>query len=173
MLFKFHNDECFLYFYHMKMQFWSVGKAHEAYAKAGIEEFSKRLNNYFPADWLIIAPPKNAGTLSESELKKAEATAILALLQKDDYLVLLDERGKNFSSPELAQWIQQRANSSTKRIVFLIGGAFGVDETITKRADLVWSLSRLVFPHMLVRLILAEQVYRACTILRNEKYHHS
>lgn len=173
MLFKFHNDECFLYFYHMKMQFWSVGKAHEAYAKTGIEEFSKRLNNYFPADWLIIAPPKNAGTLSESELKKAEATAILALLQKDDHLVLLDERGKNFSSPELAQWIQQRANSSTKRIVFLIGGAFGVDETITKRADLVWSLSRLVFPHMLVRLILAEQVYRACTILRNEKYHHS
>jgi len=173
MLFKFHNDECFLYFYRMKMQFWSVGKAHEAYAKAGIEEFSKRLNNYFPADWLIIAPPKNAGTLSEAELKKAEASAILGQLQKDDHLILLDERGKNLSSPELAQWIQQRANSSTKRIVFLIGGAFGVDEMVTKRADLVWSLSRLVFPHMLVRLILAEQVYRACTILRNEKYHHS
>lgn len=173
MLFKFHNDECFLYFYRMKMQFWSVGKAHETYAKAGIEEFSKRLNNYFPADWLIIPAPKNAGTLSEAELKKAEATAILAQLQKDDHLILLDERGKNLSSPELAQWIQQRANSSTKRIVFLIGGAFGVDDTVSKRADLVWSLSRLVFPHMLVRLILAEQVYRACTILRNEKYHHS
>jgi 23S rRNA (pseudouridine1915-N3)-methyltransferase len=86
--------------------------------------------------------------------------------------VLLDERGKNFTSPQLANFIQQRANESTKKIVFLIGGAFGVDASITQRANLVWSLSNLVFPHMLVRLILAEQVYRACTILRNEKYHH-
>lgn len=154
------------------MQFWSVGKAHEAYAKPGIEEFTKRLNNYFSTDWLLIAPPKNAGNLSETELKKAEGLLLLAQLQKEDYLILLDERGKLFSSPELAQWLQQRANESTKRIVFLIGGAFGVDETVMKRADHTWSLSRLVFPHMLVRLILAEQVYRACTILRNEKYHH-
>jgi 23S rRNA (pseudouridine1915-N3)-methyltransferase len=157
----------------MKIQFWSVGKPHEPYAKAGIEEFTKRLNNYFIADWHIIASPKNAASLSETELKKAEAAVILQQLQKDDHLVLLDERGKQFSSPELAQWLQQRANESTKRIVFLIGGAFGVDETVMKRADHTWSLSKLVFPHMLVRLILAEQVYRACTILRNEKYHHS
>jgi 23S rRNA (pseudouridine1915-N3)-methyltransferase len=157
----------------MKLQFWSIGKPHEAYAKAGIEEFTKRLNNYFTADWHIIPSPKNAANLSETDLKKAEATIILQQLQKDDYLILLDERGKQFSSPELAQWLQQRANESTKRIVFLIGGAFGVDETVMKRADHKWSLSKLVFPHMLVRLILAEQVYRACTILRNEKYHHS
>jgi 23S rRNA (pseudouridine1915-N3)-methyltransferase len=157
----------------MKIQFWSVGKAHEVYAKAGIEEFTKRINNYFPADWHIIATPKNAGSLSETELKKAEAAIILPQLQKDDFLVLLDERGKMINSPELAQWIQQRANGSTKRIIFLIGGAFGVDDSIMKRADSNWSLSKLVFPHMLVRLILAEQVYRACTILRNEKYHHN
>ncbi len=157
----------------MKMQFWSVGKVHETYAKAGIEEFTKRLNNYFSADWHIISSPKNAANLSEPDLKKAEAAIILQQLQKDDYLILLDERGKQLSSPELAQWIQQRANESTKRIVFLIGGAFGVDETVMKRADYTWSLSKLVFPHMLVRLVLAEQVYRACTILRNEKYHHS
>ncbi len=157
----------------MKMQFWSVGKVHETYAKAGIEEFTKRLNKYFSADWHIISSPKNAANLSEPDLKKAEAAIILQQLQKDDYLILLDERGKQLSSPELAQWIQQRANESTKRIVFLIGGAFGVDETVMKRADYTWSLSKLVFPHMLVRLVLAEQVYRACTILRNEKYHHS
>ncbi|MES2003465.1 MAG: 23S rRNA (pseudouridine(1915)-N(3))-methyltransferase RlmH [Bacteroidota bacterium] len=156
----------------MKIQFWSVGKPHEAYARPGIEEFTKRLNNYFSTDWHIIAPPKNAANLSETELKKAEALLILSQLQKDDYLLLLDERGKMFSSPELAKWMQQRANESTKRIVCLIGGAFGVDETVMKRADQTWSLSKLVFPHMLVRLILAEQVYRACTILRNEKYHH-
>lgn len=157
----------------MKIQLWSVGKPHEAYAKAGIDDFTKRINNYFPAGWQIIPPPKNAANLSETDLKKAEAVIILAQLQKDDYLVLLDERGKAFSSPELARWIQQRANESTKRIVFLVGGAFGVDEAVMKRADHTWSLSRLVFPHMLVRLILAEQVYRACTILRNEKYHHN
>ena len=157
----------------MKIQLWSVGKPHEAYIKAGVEDFTKRINNYFPAGWNIIPPPKNAAHLSEIELKKAEATIILTQLQKDDYLVLLDERGKISSSPELAQWIQNRANDSVKRIVFLIGGAFGVDASVMKRADHIWSLSKLVFPHMLVRLILSEQVYRACTILRNEKYHHN
>lgn len=98
---------------------------------------------------------------------------ILEQIRKEDLLVLLDERGKQLSSPELAQFIQQKANSSVKNLVFLIGGAFGVDNAVTQRADFVWSLSKLVFPHMLVRLILAEQVYRACTILKNEKYHHS
>ena len=156
----------------MKIQFWSVGKPHEAYAKAGIEEFTKRITNYFSAEWHIISPPKNAGNLAETELKKAEAALILTQLQKDDYLILLDERGKILSSPELAQWIQQRANESSKRLIFLIGGAFGVEDTVMKRANYTWSLSKLVFPHMLVRLILAEQIYRACTILRNEKYHH-
>lgn len=156
----------------MKIQFWSIGKPHEAYAKSGIEEFTKRINNYFTADWHIIPPVKNAANLSESELKKVEAAVVIQQIQKDDYLILLDERGKQFSSPELAQWIQQRANESTKRVIFLIGGAFGVDDSVMKRADHTWSLSKLVFPHMLVRLVLAEQVYRACTILRNEKYHH-
>ena len=157
----------------MKIQFWSVGKTHEAYVKSGVEEFTKRINNYFTADWLIISSPKNAAKLSQIELKKAEALVILNQIQKDDYLILLDERGKQISSPEVAKWIQKRANASTKRIVFLIGGAFGVDQSVMQRADLTWSFSPLVFPHMLVRLILSEQVYRACTILRNEKYHHN
>lgn len=157
----------------MKIQFWSVGKAHEPYVKAGVEDFTRRINNYFSTDWHMIAPPRNAAALSEPELKKAEAALILQQLQKDDHLVLLDERGRSFSSPELAQWMQQRANESTRRLIFLIGGAFGVDDTVMKRVNLSWSLSRLVFPHMLVRLILSEQVYRACTILRNEKYHHA
>lgn len=157
----------------MKIQLWSVGKPHETYAKAGIEEFTKRINNYFTTSWHIIPPQKNAATLSENDLKKAEALGILQQLQKDDYLVVLDERGKQLSSPELAHWIQLRANESTRRLIFLIGGAFGVDETIIKRADFTWSLSKLVFPHMLVRLLLSEQIYRACTILRNEKYHHN
>jgi 23S rRNA (pseudouridine1915-N3)-methyltransferase len=157
----------------MKILFLSVGKPHEAYVHAGIEDFTNRITKYFPVAWQLIPAPKNAASLQESALKKAEALAIIQQLQPDDYLILLDERGSQLDSPGLAKQLQQRANESTKRLVFLIGGAFGVDETISKRANMVWSLSKLVFPHMLVRLILAEQVYRACSILRNEKYHHA
>jgi 23S rRNA (pseudouridine1915-N3)-methyltransferase len=156
----------------MKLSFWSVGKAHDGYVKGGIEEFTKRLSNYFPVQWNIIPVPKNAGMLSETDLKKREAETILSFLKEGDYLVALDERGKELTSEGLAQFIQQRANESTKNIVFLIGGAFGLDEKVLKAAKLKWSLSQLTFPHQLVRLILAEQVYRACTILQNEKYHH-
>lgn len=156
----------------MKFQLWSIGKQHEAYVKMGVEDFTKRINNYFSADWTIIPPLKNAANLSESDLKRKEGEVILNMLQKDDYLVLLDERGKSFTSEKLAEFIQQRANESTKNVIFLIGGAFGVDEAVSKRSNYKWSLSQLVFPHQLVRLILSEQVYRACTILRNEKYHH-
>jgi 23S rRNA (pseudouridine1915-N3)-methyltransferase len=156
----------------MKLLFLSVGKPHETYVQSGIEEFTGRVGKYFPVSWQLISAPKNAANMSELALKKAEALAILQQLQSDDQLVLLDERGQQFNSPGVSQLIQQKGNESCKRLVFLIGGAFGVDETITKRANTVWSLSKLVFPHMLVRLILTEQVYRACSILKNEKYHH-
>ncbi|HMU72039.1 MAG TPA: 23S rRNA (pseudouridine(1915)-N(3))-methyltransferase RlmH [Ferruginibacter sp.] len=156
----------------MKFQFWTVGKDHEPYVKDGILQFTKRIGNYYPVQWNIIPSPKNAAMLSEMDLKKKEGETILDFLAKDDYLVLLDERGKQLRSEELASFIQQRANESAKNIVFLIGGAFGVSEAVQQRANYTWSLSKLVFPHQLVRLILAEQVYRACSINRNEKYHH-
>ena len=156
----------------MKIQFCSVGKPHEALVKAGIDDFTKRANNYFKTEWQILAPAKNAGALSEQEQKKKEAQLILQHINTDDCLILLDERGKQLSSEGLADLLQQKANAAAKRLIFLIGGAYGVDEAVMKRADFTWSLSALVFPHQLVRLILAEQVYRACTILRNEKYHH-
>ena len=156
----------------MKIQLMSVGKLHEPYIKQGVDDFTARICKYFPAAWQIIAPPKNAAVMDEKELKKQEAKIIIQNLTNDDCLILLDERGKQFSSPELAQFIQQRANESSKRLVFLIGGAYGADESIMKRANYTWNLSKLVFPHMLARLILAEQLYRACTILKNEKYHH-
>lgn len=157
----------------MKFQFWSVGKNHEPYVKEGIELFTKRISNYYPVAWNIIPMPKNAASLSETDLKKKEGEIISGLLQKDDYLVLLEETGRMQGSEDLANFIQQRANESTKAIVFLIGGAHGVSDDIKKRANYKWSLSKLVFPHQLVRLILAEQIYRACSINRNEKYHHS
>ena len=157
----------------MKIHLWSIGKNHEPHVKLGVEDFTNRISKYFKVEWNIIATPKNAGLLKETDLKKKEGEILLNLLTKDDFLVALDERGKQMSSEALAHFIQQRANESTKRIIFLIGGAFGIDEAVLKRADFKWSLSQLVFPHQLVRMILAEQVYRACTILRNEKYHHT
>ena len=156
----------------MKLSLWSIGKNNESYVKEGLEEFTKRLSKYFSVEWNIIPTPKNAGMMSEMDLKKKEGEIILQWLKPDDYLIALDERGKSFTSEGLANLLKQRATESTKNVVFLIGGAFGIDESVLQRAKVKWSLSQLTFPHQLVRLILAEQLYRACTILRNEKYHH-
>ena len=153
----------------MKLSICSVGKAHESFVKEGVEQFTKRISHYYPIDWQILSPSK----LTEpNQIKKAEAATILKALSAKDILILLDETGKMISSPGLAKLIQQNANQSAQRIVFLIGGAYGVDDDIKSRANFTWSLSELVFPHMLVRLILSEQLYRACSILANEKYHH-
>jgi 23S rRNA (pseudouridine1915-N3)-methyltransferase len=157
----------------MKISLWSIGKGNDPYVQDGITEFTKRISRYFPVEWNIIAPPKNAGLLSEKDLRAKESALVMAALRTDDFLVALDERGRSLSSEGLAQFIQQRATEGKKNLVFLIGGAYGLDEEIKKRADFLWSLSALTFPHQLVRLILSEQVYRACSILRNEKYHHS
>jgi len=153
----------------MKISIWSVGKNHEAYIKDGVAEFTKRISHYYPIDWLIIAPSKATQPIA---IKKEEAQNIMKPMASTDVLILLDETGKMLNSPGLAQLIQQKANQSAQRIIFLIGGAYGVSDDIKKRANHTWSLSQLVFPHMLVRLILSEQIYRACSILANEKYHH-
>ncbi|MEP7252352.1 MAG: 23S rRNA (pseudouridine(1915)-N(3))-methyltransferase RlmH [Ginsengibacter sp.] len=157
----------------MKIMLWAIGKANESLVKEGVDIFTKRISHYYPVEWKIFAGAKNASSPSEEEVKKAQAQSILNILQKDDVIVALDERGKQMSSPELAAFIQQKANESTRNLIFLIGGAYGLHESLLNRASYKWSLSKLVFPHQLVRLILAEQIYRACTITRNEKYHHS
>ena len=159
----------------MKLLLWSIGKTHEPYVIGGIEDFTKRIGRYFPVEWNLIAPPKNAASLSPSDMKRKEGEILQGQLSglKDHYLVTLDEYGKQFTSEGLARFLQGRANDSSKDIVFLIGGVFGLDETILRLSDLRWSLSQLTLPHQLVRLILTEQIYRACTILRNEKYHHA
>jgi len=157
----------------MRIQLWSVGRDNEPFIDHGVKQFTKRINNYFPATWKIIPLPKNSASLPENEMKRKEAEVLFKLLDDSYFLVVLDEHGKALTSPQLASFLQQRANESSKDLVFLIGGAYGIDNEILKRANYVWSLSKLTFPHQLVRLIVAEQLYRACTILRNEKYHHS
>jgi 23S rRNA (pseudouridine1915-N3)-methyltransferase len=156
----------------MKLIFWTIGGKNEPYVKDGIELFTSRIEKYFPCEWKIIAPPKNAASMEEAMQRDAESRLFLEAIDPVDYVVLLDERGRMLDSPGLAGILQERALNGAKRVHFLIGGAFGVNEALRKRADFMWQLSKLVFPHQLVRLILAEQVYRACSIIRGEKYHH-
>lgn len=156
----------------MKIEFWSIGKQHEASIKDAIEDYTSRIKKYAPVKWEIIPVPKNAQAMSELEQKKQEAKMILDKLDSDMVLVALDEYGKEMSSTELANFLTKKADLGAKKIIFLIGGAFGIDKTLLEKAHHTWSLSKLTFPHQLVRLILAEQVYRAFSITRNEKYHH-
>ena len=156
----------------MKICFWAIGKSNEMYVNEGVKEFTNRVQKYFPVEWTIFPVPKNAAVMGEDDLKKKEADMLLAQIKKDDFIIALDEFGRQLDSVELATFIQTRANESVKRIIFIIGGAFGLHTSLLKISNYKWSLSRLTFPHQLVRLILAEQVYRACTILKNVKYHH-
>jgi 23S rRNA (pseudouridine1915-N3)-methyltransferase len=156
----------------MKISFWSIGKAHEASLKVAIEDFTKRISHYYPAGWNIIPAPKNSSNFPKAELVKKEAALVESLLKPDDYLIILDEKGKQLRSVELSNLIVKCGNESVKHLVFLIGGAYGIDRQLHQKAKKVISLSPLTFPHQLVRLILAEQVYRACTIMKNENYHH-
>jgi 23S rRNA (pseudouridine1915-N3)-methyltransferase len=157
----------------VKIHFWSIGKSHDLYVNLGIETFSKRISHYYNVEWKIISSGKSTPGTSVIELKRNEGDNILKLLDASDVLIVLEEKGKQLTSEKLAELIQLYANKSAKNLVFLVGGAYGIDQKIINRANFVWSLSQLVFPHQLVRLILAEQVYRACTIIRNEKYHHT
>ena len=156
----------------MKIEFWSIGKQHDPSIKDAIEDYSARIKKYAPIQWEILPVPKNAGMLSENDLKRLESKMILEWLDKDTVLIALDEYGKEMGSVGLADFIVKKGNMGSKKLVFLIGGAFGLDEAVLNRADHKWSLSKLTFPHQIVRLLLAEQIYRAYTIIKNEKYHH-
>lgn len=156
----------------MKIHFWSVGKTHDTDYKNAIEDFTKRISKYYSVEWKIISSAKQNANTQIADIKKQESEKILSFLLKDDFVVLLDERGKSFSSITLSNFIEEKAMNRVKNLIFIIGGAFGVDEMLFTRAQFVWKLSDLIFPHQIVRLILAEQVYRACSILSNEKYHH-
>jgi 23S rRNA (pseudouridine1915-N3)-methyltransferase len=157
----------------MKIHLWSVGKKNERQYDEAINDFTQRISRYFPVEWKLLSPAKSSDANDTNQQKLEEAQYILNALKPDYVLVTLDEKGQQLTSEKLAALLQHKANSSTKNLVFLIGGAFGVDKSILLRSEFTWSLSDLVFPHQLVRLILAEQIYRACTINRNEKYHHT
>lgn len=145
----------------------AVGKKHEAWVQEGIERYEKRLKKPYDTEWVFLPH----SMFEADRARQEESERILARLRDDDVVILLDERGKNIDSPALSSLIEEEI-SRGKRIVVIIGGAYGVDETIHRRANFIWSLSKLVFPHQLVRLILIEQLYRAQEIARGGGYHH-
>jgi 23S rRNA (pseudouridine1915-N3)-methyltransferase len=147
----------------MKIVILSVGKEKDEVSDDLIRHFEIRLLRYLPLEWLYI---------THDTTKEKEGDKILSLIKKEDYIVLLDEKGKDMKSEALAELVENRMVDSVRRMVFIIGGAYGVSDKVIDRANHVWKLSSLVFPHMLVRVIVLEQLYRALTIIKGEKYHH-
>lgn len=156
----------------MKVKLLVVGQTNMTYVEQGTGEFFGRLKHYTDFEFIIIANPKNSGKLEPAELKHKEADNILQKIQPSDFVVLLDEKGNQYSSVEFAAFLQKRMNSGVKNLVFVVGGAFGFSEKMHERASAKLSLSKMTFSHQLIRLIFVEQLYRAFTILRNEKYHN-
>jgi 23S rRNA (pseudouridine1915-N3)-methyltransferase len=156
----------------MKIQLIVVGKTNQLFVRQGLEEFCKRLTHYFPFELEVIPDIKNTKHLSIEQLKEKEGGLILQSFQPGDSIVLLDERGKEFSSGEFAGYIEKKTHTGAKRLVFVIGGAFGFSSAVYEAAHEKLALSKMTFPHQLVRLIFIEQLYRAMTILQNEPYHH-
>ena len=156
----------------MKIKILAIGKT-DSKALAGlIDDYVKRANRFLNLEIETLPDLKNARNLSEQEQMRKEAEAILSKISTGDTLVLMDERGKEFSSVEFAKYLQKQMNSGTRNLVFVIGGPYGLHPMIKEKTKDVWSLSKLTFSHQMVRLFAVEQIYRALTILRNQPYHH-
>jgi len=156
----------------MKITLLVVGRTATGYLARGIDEYVSRLSHYVKFDIQYVGDVRNTRNLTQAQQKTAEGAAILQTLDRSDHVVLLDERGTERTSLELAQWLQQRMSAGTKRLVLVVGGPYGFSPEVYSRADGKLSLSKLTFQHEMVRLIFVEQLYRAFTILRNEPYHH-
>lgn len=156
----------------MRILLLQIDKTQDSYLSEGIEIYLRRLKNYTTLDTVTINVPKAVRQRSVNEQKNEEARLIQAQLSADDFLVLLDEKGREYSSVEFSRFIAQKQNASLKRLVFLIGGPFGFDPKIYERASSTLSFSKMTFSHQMIRLFFVEQLYRAFSILRGEKYHH-
>ena len=151
----------------MSLHIIAVGKKHESWVAEGIERYQKRLKAPFLAEWILMAHSSYDGVKARQD----ESERLLSRLTAYDFIILLDERGKQLDSPAFASLLQQNLDRSQK-VAIVIGGAYGVTDELRQRAHVVWSLSDLVFPHQLVRLMLTEQLYRAQQITLGGSYHH-
>ena len=156
----------------MKIKLIAIGKTDNSALQALIDDYLKRLSFYIKFELEIITVIKNVKNLSEALQKEKEGEMILSKISPMDHLILLDEKGKSFSSMDFSSFIEKKAMQGKTRIIFVIGGAFGFSPEVYDRANELVSLSKMTFSHQLIRLIFLEQLYRSFTILKGEKYHH-
>lgn len=156
----------------MKIHLLVIGKTDANYFSQAIDEYANRLKHYISFEMEMISDLKNTKALSVEQQKAKEGELILKSLQSSDYIVLLDERGKEYSSLQFASYIEKKTHSVAKRLVFIIGGPYGFSQDVYDKANEKLTLSRMTFSHQMIRLIFVEQLYRAMTILNNEPYHH-
>lgn len=155
----------------MKTLLILVGKTADKNFTAGINYYVQRINHYMPFDIITIPELKNTKKLTENQQKQLEGELIVKYIQTSDYVVLMDEHGKEYRSTDFAKWLVQKQNTA-RRLVFVIGGPYGFSQQIYDKANEMISLSKMTFSHQMVRLIFTEQLYRACTIIKGEPYHH-
>ena len=155
----------------MKTLLIQVGKTVNKHFIAGINDYVERINHYMPFDVVTIPELKNTKSLSEEQQKLAEGELILKQLQPSDTVVLLDEHGRQYRSIDFARWLEQKQQNA-RRLVFVIGGPYGFSPAVYSRANEQLSLSLMTFSHQMIRLTFTEQIYRACTIIKGEPYHH-
>lgn len=156
----------------MKISLLVIGKTDAGYFIDAVNEYQKRLEHYIPFEMQIISDIKNTKSLTASQQKEREGELILKSLQPGDYVVLLDEKGREYSSIQFASYIEKKTHTVAKRLVFVIGGPYGFSGAVYEKSNEKLTLSRMTFSHQMVRLIFVEQLYRAMTILNNEPYHH-
>ena len=155
----------------MKTLLILVGKTTDKHFQAGIDDYVERIGYYMPFDLVIIPELRNTKSLSEEQQKSMEGELILKQIQPSDTVVLLDEHGREQRSIEFARWLDQKRNTA-RRLIFIIGGPYGFSSAVYARANEQLSLSKMTFSHQMIRLVFTEQVYRACTIIKGEPYHH-
>jgi 23S rRNA (pseudouridine1915-N3)-methyltransferase len=156
----------------MKIRLLFIGKTEEDFLKTGIFEYESRIKRYIPFEIIEISALKNRAALSQVEQNHRESELIIKHIQPGDTVVLLDERGKEMRSVEFASFLNNQFITGSKNLIFIVGGPFGFDPSMKKKASFILSLSKMTFSHQMIRLFFSEQLYRALTILRGEQYHH-
>lgn len=155
----------------MKTVLILVGKTTDKHFAAGIDDYASRISHYMPFEIVVIPELRNTKSLGEHQQKAAEGELILRQIQPSDTVVLLDEHGKEYRSIEFARWIEKQQQTA-RSLVFIIGGPYGFADSVYERSDAKLSLSKMTFSHQMIRLLFVEQIYRACTIIKGEPYHH-
>ncbi|MEE1094132.1 MAG: 23S rRNA (pseudouridine(1915)-N(3))-methyltransferase RlmH [Bacteroidales bacterium] len=156
----------------MNIKLIVIGKSEEKYLREAVEIYLKRLTHYINFEILVLPDVKNAKNMSVAELKDKEAELILKHSAKADKVVLLDEKGKEYSSVEFSKYLTKQMNASVKTLAFVVGGAFGFSEKVYSQANEKLSISKMTFSHQMIRLLFVEQLYRAFTIIKGEPYHN-